>query len=484
MTKTEGDRPRRRLASLWHTLRFRFALWTAGLLLAVLTIFGAVVYVSLAQGLSASLDDALRLNASQAAAAVEVENGRLDIPNSFIEGPENTDLRAQGFTLRLLAADGSVLRALGPDRSLAVVAEDLAAAHRQQPTFTTVHVLGGSAPVRVYTVPIVDNNQVVGIVQVAQSLAGEQEALRRLLVTLLGGGPFLVIGAGLGGYALAARALAPIDGITRTAHRISGEDLSARLNLPATEDEVGRLAATFDEMLGRLDNSFRRERQFAADASHELRTPLSAMQAILSVIREKRRTATEYEQALDDLVEEADRLRALTENLLLLARGGKPWTSSRERVNLSVLLSDVVESLRPLAETSGLSLACAIPDDLVVLGDMDGLIRLFWNLVDNAIKYTRQGSITVSAEQQDGSTVSVLVSDTGPGISAEHLPHVFDRFYRVGESRTTPGAGLGLAIAQEIARAHGGSIEVTSIAGKGSTFVVHLPLRPEQSAAL
>jgi len=483
VTKTEGDRPRRRLASLWHTLRFRFALWTAGLLLAVLTIFGAVVYVSLAQGLSASLDDALRLNASQAAAAVEVENGRLDIPNSFIEGPENTDLRAQGFTLRLLAADGSVLRALGPDRSLAVVAEDLAAAHRQQPTFTTVHVLGGSAPVRVYTVPIVDNNQVVGIVQVAQSLAGEQEALRRLLVTLLAGGPFLVIGAGLGGYALAARALAPIDGITRTAHRISGEDLSARLNLPATEDEVGRLAATFDEMLGRLDNSFRRERQFAADASHELRTPLSAMQAILSVIREKRRTATEYEQALDDLVEEADRLRALTENLLLLARG-KPWTSSRERVNLSVLLSDVVESLRPLAETSGLSLACAIPDDLVVLGDMDGLIRLFWNLVDNAIKYTRQGSIAVSAEQQDGSTVSVLVSDTGPGISAEHLPHVFDRFYRVGESRTTPGAGLGLAIAQEIARAHGGSIEVASIAGKGSTFVVHLPLRPEQSAAL
>jgi signal transduction histidine kinase len=208
------------------------------------------------------------------------------------------------------------------------------------------------------------------------------------------------------------------------------------------------------------------------------------MQAILSVIREKRRTPTEYEQALDDLVEEADRLRALTENLLLLARGGNRWAASREVVNLSLLLCDVVESLRPLAEARGLSLACATPDDLVVLGDMDGLIRLFWNLVDNAIKYTRQGSITVSAEQQDGSTVSVLVTDTGPGISPEHLPHVFDRFYRVGESRTTPGAGLGLAIAQEIARAHGGSIEVTSIAGKGSTFVVHLPLRPDESAAL
>jgi heavy metal sensor kinase len=304
-----------------------------------------------------------------------------------------------------------------------------------------------------------------------------QDTLNRLLAALLIGVPLLAVVAGLGGYWLAARALAPIDRITVTARRISAKDLSARLNLPATDDEVGRLAATFDGMLARLDASFRRERQFTADASHELRTPLAAMQAIVSTVSQKRRSPATYEQALADLAEEIERLRSLTEALLLLARRDAHPAEPRERIDLSTLLCDVAESLRPLAEAKDLTLTCAIPAGLTVGGDTDGLIRLFANLLDNAIKYTDQGQITLRAEPPANGLVQVTVADTGRGIPAEHLPRVFDRFYRVDKARTERGVGLGLAIARDIARAHDGTIAVSSTVDEGTTFTVQLPVR-------
>jgi signal transduction histidine kinase len=198
------------------------------------------------------------------------------------------------------------------------------------------------------------------------------------------------------------------------------------------------------------------------------------MQAILGMIREKRRTPEEYEQALDDLNEESDRLRTLVENLLRLARGEKQNNNLFEEVNLSILLKDVSDSLRPLAETKNLSLNCETPENLIVFGDSDELIRLFVNLLDNAIKYTERGKISISANHNEKSVVA-KVSDTGIGIPAEHISHIFDRFYRVEESRTLRGAGLGLAIAKEIVRAHHGEIEVRSKIGQGTVFAVSLP---------
>ena len=295
-----------------------------------------------------------------------------------------------------------------------------------------------------------------------------------MLATLLLGGALLTVVAAMGGYALAARALRPIDQMTRTARRISAEDLSARLDLPATDDEVGRLAATFDEMLGRLDDSFQRERQFTANASHELRTPLAAMQAILEVVRAQPRTPAEYEAAIDDLAEEADRLRTLVDRLLYLARNDARRSDVRQPVELAFLLADIVDSLEPLAEQKGVVLSLATPSKLAMRGDGDSLVRLFVNLLDNAIKYTAQGSVAVSATAE-AAWVTVAVSDTGAGIAAEHLPHIFDRFYRVDAARTSRGSGLGLAIAHDIARAHGGDITVASQPGQGTTFTVALP---------
>jgi signal transduction histidine kinase len=228
--------------------------------------------------------------------------------------------------------------------------------------------------------------------------------------------------------------------------------------------------------LSRLDGSFKRERQFTADASHELRTPLAAMQVILSTVRERRRSPEEYEQALADLAEETDRMQALAEGLLLLARREAAHPAPHETIDMSLLLCDIVESLSPLAETKGLSLSCTAPPQLTLQGDQDSLIRLFSNLLDNAIKYTERGEIVVRADRTGDGLLRVTVSDTGCGIPAEHVPHIFDRFYRAEASRTQCGAGLGLTIAMDIARAHGGTIQVDSAVGAGTTFSVLLSI--------
>jgi len=448
-----------------NTLRFRFALWTSALVLIVLVIFGVYVYGSMARGLSAALDNSLTINASQVAAGLNIDNGKLILPESLIEDPENSDLRGLRFTIRILNPQGTPLQEFGPYHSLPVSLTQSFSNFTDPTSETTV---------RIYNQPVYDNNQFIAIVQVAQSLDDIQATLQRLLFTLLVSVPILVSIAGISGYFLASRALFPIDQITATARRISAEDLSARLNISSTDDEVGRLTQTLNDMLARLDDSFQRERQFTNDASHELRTPLTAMQAILGVIREKRRTPKEYEQALDDLNEEADRLRTLVENLMRLARGEKRSDNLYETVNLATLINDVSDSLRPLAEAKKLTLHCNTSENLMVLGDSDELIRLFVNLLDNAIKYTENGEISISAKKDEKSAI-VTVSDTGIGIPAEHIPHIFDRFYRVEESRTLRGAGLGLAIVKEIVSAHHGTVEAHSIIGKGSTFVITLP---------
>jgi heavy metal sensor kinase len=459
---------------LLQTLRVRFALWTAGLLLAALALFGLFVFANMSRSLSAGVDETLRFTALQLVAEVEVHGNDIFI-ESFMEDPQYAQLREQGLSVRLFNLDGQPVQAFGPYQDLPQ--PQGAPINPDQPgEFITLTDPGSRDPVRVYSVHIVEGGEGVGTLQVAQNLKNVQRTLDLLLTTLLIGGPLVVVGAGCGGYFLAAQALTPIDKITRTARQISANDLSARLNLSETDDEVGRLAATFDSMLARLDHAFRRERQFTADASHELRTPLSAMQAIIGSTLARRRASAEYEQAIRDLGLEAEKMRALTEGLLHLARSDAAQQPVKfEALDLSILLKDVADSFRPLAEERGLELIDDVPDDgLTLMADADGLIRLFVNLLDNAIKYTEQGVITVSARRQDDKRLTVTITDTGVGIAPEHVSHIFDRFYRIDPSRSKEGIGLGLAIASRVARAHGGDITVQSQVGQGTTFIVQL----------
>ncbi len=456
------------------TLRIRLSMWVAALLLVVLIGFGAFVYESLERGLEATVDDSLRLAATQTDASLNVENGKIDFRDMQPENDTFASLQERGLTVRILDPAGGILHTLGPNRAIPVGHAVVEVIRMGRPSFETLRDPRNAASVRVYTLPIREEGQTIGFVQVAQTLGVVHDSLRQLLSALLLGGPLLVLIAAAGGFLLASRTLAPIDRITSTARRISAEGLGARLDIPLTNDEVGRLAATFNEMLARLEDAFRRERRFTADASHELRTPLTAMQVILSVVREKPRAAEDYEQALSDISDEVERLRTLTEDLLRLARGDTRGTTTRETVDLSEMLRDVIESLRPLAETKRLAFVCSIADGLVLPADQDALIRLFINIMDNAVKFTERGSIKVDAHAGPHEYV-VMVSDTGIGIPAEHLLHVFERFYRVDKSRSGRGAGLGLAIAKEIALAHGGSIELASTPGSGTTATVRLP---------
>jgi len=246
--------------------------------------------------------------------------------------------------------------------------------------------------------------------------------------------------------------------------------------MPSNDDEVGRLATTFDTMLAQLDDAFRRERQFTSDASHELRTPLAAMQTILNSTMTRRRTPAEYEQALTDLSAEIHRMRTLIEELLHLARRDSDHsTFNYEPVDLSLLLDDVLDSLYPLAEKKGLGFTRKIEKHIVVTGDRDALVRLFANVLGNAIKYTQTGGIIVLASTRQN-LCEIVIQDSGIGISTEHLPHIFDRFYRVEHARSTEGTGLGLSIALEIARTHNGDIHIDSIVGKGTTVTIQLPV--------
>lgn len=461
--------------SAWRTLRFRFAFWVGSLLLVTQLIMGAFVYVRLQSRLLDTVDDSLRLNAVQIRAVVEAQEGMIAAPDSTDYSSLSADLQEQSLTARILSPQGEILQAFGIYRDISVNPSVIETVQRHRERLLTIADPNEiDENLRIFAVPILHQGELVGIVEVTQTLDSVNDTLEQLLVLFQLGVPVSVVIAALGGYELASRALSRVDRITAMAHRISAENLSARLDLPATNDEVGRLATMFDLMLDRLDASFQRERQFTADASHELRTPLAATRTILDTIRSRRRTVEEYEHALDDLADETIRLQNLVADLLHLARNDTAVTSTLEVIDLSALLQDITESLRPLAESKGLRFLSTVADGLSIVGDRDQLIRLFVNLLDNAIKFTDTGEIRIGGETGPKNLLKITVADTGRGISAEHLSHIFDRFYRIDRSRTTVGTGLGLALALSIARAHGGTIKVESDVGKGSEFIVWL----------
>ena len=468
--------PRLRLKRLRvRSLRTRFGIAVAVLMILALWLFGTYVYITVEHNLRRSLDDSLEVSASQAAATVTPSGSNLVLGESTPDSNSALEpLLLENYTVRYLDASGKQLGGFGPMLAYPLDLKTLQRAMSGDDQFSTVSEPKTDRDYREYTVAVESAaGTLAGYVQVMHDMQSVSEALESLLAALLLGGAVVTLAGGLAAYLLARRALAPIDTITKTARRISGHDLSARLGLPVVDDEVGRLAFTFDEMLQRLDDSFQRERRFTADASHELRTPLAAMEAILDVVRAEPRKPAQYVEALDDLAHETARLRALVDDLLRLARGGRESTSF-EKVDLGVLVEDVVDALRPLAEGKDLSLDCAGEEDLTISGDTDSLIRLFVNLLDNALKFTQHGGVKVTVRAA-GETVAVDITDTGVGIPASDLATIFERFSRGDSSRATPGSGLGLALARQIAEAHGGTLTVTSVEGEGSTFTVTLP---------
>lgn len=317
----------------------------------------------------------------------------------------------------------------------------------------------------------------IGWLQVTRSQDDARAPLATLLLQILTAIPLTLAIAAGGGLFLARRALTPIEQIVCRARQISTTDLSQRLGPPNYNDEVGHLVTTLDEMLERLSQAFKRQQQFTGDASHELRTPLAVIRSQAETALSCARAPDEYRRALVSIRDQAEWMSDLVSKLLFMARSDDGREQlTLETLNLADLVEGVASEFRKPAEDKGLRLTTSIEDTVAVKGDQTRLTQLLTNLVDNAIKYTPAGRVSIGLERR-GRWAVVKIEDTGIGIPPEHLPHVFERFYRVDKarSRSEGSFGLGLSISDWIARSHGGRIDVQSLVGTGTTFSVYLP---------
>ena len=345
-------------------------------------------------------------------------------------------------------------------------------------TFETLEGLG-PYPVRVLTHPVREAGRITSLIQVGMSLESVSVTRRRFLLVMAAVLPLAVLLAGSGGWLLARRALRPVDRMTEAARRISAEHLDERVHTTGTGDELDRLAATLNDMLGRLDVTFRQIRQFSADASHELQTPLTILQGELEVALRAPRTPDEYQRVLTSALEESDRIASLVEGLLLLSRADAGvLRMDHQPVDLARLVAEVCEQGQVLANARGVTLDLEPLTPMTIQGDHQHLRRLLLNLVDNGIKYTLAGGRVTLALHQDGAWAVLRVADTGIGLAPEEQARIFQRFYRApaAVSRGEEGSGLGLCIAHSIVEAHGGYVQVESAEGHGSIFTVFLPL--------
>lgn len=461
------------LGAASRTIRVRLTLWYVALLAIILLTFSGFLYVNLSGRLRSQQDQTLSTEARQLVTSLEVQDGRVSLSGDG----EN---RGSGSVVTLYGPRGIQLIDSSAPRPLLRQSASLAQTTAAAPAIDTVRLADGSAW-RVLTVPLIENGNTVGVLQIARSEAGISAALGQLKLLMGIAVPATLLLAIVGGLFLAGRALNPIDRMTRTVQHLGADDLSKRLGFHGVDDEIGRLAATFDQLLNRVDRAFQRQRQFTADASHELRTPLALIRSQLELSLERSRTPSEYRQVLASLYDDVQRMTQLLSDLLLLARaddGGE--VAACEPLDLGELVRGVVTALEPLARTRGVRLEHNLAGPAMVAGDQTRLTQLLVNLVDNGLKYTRRGGSVVISVRRARTSAILEVADTGVGIDAEHLPHLFERFYRVDKarSRAAGGAGLGLAICQWIAETHGGSIAVTSRPGYGTTFTVTLPSLP------
>jgi two-component system OmpR family sensor kinase len=466
------------------SIRLRMTLWYTTILATVVVAFGAALYYLLTFTLLTSIERQLQMTAERVADAAQVRISPFSLER-VIELPNLDVLATPGVYIQVFSLDAGRIvdrsASLG-EAALPLDEDTLAELLAGQSQAQTVEA--GGQRLRVQSIPLAIAGRIEGAVQVGTSLAQVDQTQRQLLsIEIAGGLLAIVVSAGLGAL-LARAALRPIDEITRAALAISrAEDLSRRIEVGGPADEVGRLAATFNEMLARLEALFRMQRRFTADVSHELRTPLTTVQGNIDLLHRGLADDPEARRvALADIESEVARMSRLVNDLLLLARLDAGIELERRPVELDTLLLEVYRQARLMSD--GVEVRLGHEDQVVVLGDEDRLRQLLLNLADNAIKYTPAGGLVSLSLYHEGDSARIEVADTGVGIPPEDLapgpkgrPLIFERFYRADPARSSQsgGTGLGLSIVDWIVEAHGGRIEIESGIGRGSTFTVWLP---------
>jgi heavy metal sensor kinase len=460
--------------SMLHA-RTRLTLWYVALLAGTLIVLGGLGQWLTQRSLYAGQDDVLRSKATAVASEVDMEKGKIEFPD---DGPRNVmPSVATGLDIvRVWDRDHAQVFGQTPGADFPVVATDaLDQVLAGRPRFETVSY--GADTYRMYVQPVERKGQVVGAMEIGRSEAEIHAALGQLRTMGLLGLVVALVVAWFGGSFLAARALRQIDRITRAAERLGAEDLSLRLAPSPVDDELGRLTAAFNAMLARLERAFERQRRFTADASHELRTPLSVIRSLAEVALTSPRDEAYDLRVFGNIAEETERLSRLIESLLLLARADEGTPLQFGPVNLDDVAVDAAERIAERAARQQVELVVTADERCPVRGDASWLLQLVTNLLDNALRHTSAGGRVSLRVAPDNDEIVLAVADTGAGIAPEHLPRLFERFYRadVARSRATGGAGLGLAICAWIAQTHEGQLSVESELGVGTTFTLRLP---------
>jgi two-component system OmpR family sensor kinase len=472
------------MAMIWvrkFLARQRLALWSALILVLTLVIIGALLMAALEANLRREVDEALLLRAQHVEHGIGVDqDGTLSsagVGAGLADLATLDEITAPGIYVQVLDRAGAVLLSSTnlPRGGLPVPADlvQQALAGRQ----TTITVPIGLERVRLLGRPVLAEGRVLGAVIVGESLHFLDVTLRDLrrllgLATLLA-----MLLALVGGWWLRRQAMRPVAEVTRVARDIAATGrFERRIAIPQTQDELRDLAATFNEMLARLERTFRRQRDFLADASHELRGPLTVIRGNLELLQMDL-AEVERGQSAAEATEEVKRMSRLVSDLLFLAAEDAQERLERQAVPLHELVSAAAERARGLdAGTHDVTIISN--DPTVVWGDRDRLGQMLWNLVENGLRYTEPGGTIALGLHNHGPVAELTVADTGVGIPAEHLPHIFERFYRVdgARSRRHGSTGLGLAIVKQVAEAHGGQVRVRSEPGAGTTFTVALPI--------
>ncbi len=466
------------------TIRVRLTLLYSSLLMAIITVFGIAVFGIMDRTLRMQVDH----NLHRALDDIEPEvlaifNERGELVYSPVLWQLDT-FRSPGMYVQLMLPDHEYPHNL--TQSLGTYHAPLDSATIQADSETYSSVIINRTSLRIITRPLIINSEVVGVLQAASSLETIEAATERLLRILLVGSLVALIFSVVLGNWLASRALSPISKITDTAQAIvAAEDLSRRIDDEGTQDELGSLITTINRMLERLENLFHTQRRFVADISHELRTPATAIQGHVELMQ---RVGHDPE-SLHAITKESGRMSQLVNDLLLLAQADAGRLAlAIAPVELDALLLKMFGVAQELSEGSvRVTLAAMCP--VIVEADEERLKQLLRQLIVNGLKYTPAGGKLTLSMRHEPNYVEISVSDTGSGIPEDHLPYIFDRFYRVDKARSRHGggSGLGLSIAMWIAEAHGGTLTVNSQKGEGSTFVLRLPLQhfqAEQSTSL
>jgi signal transduction histidine kinase len=500
----------------------RLTLWYVAVLALVLCVASVAIYAAEQRTLLAQLDGRISDRLRQLAGSYDLASGRLTAAadGEVAQGGEIVLLLTPGGRIVQVQAAGPLSAVKLPwdqvvqsllsvarsgngtvvEKGLTIAMPSAASKYGSAPT-----TVNSAAIYRLTGVPLTVGDRVAAllVVGIRSDVAQQMAALAQTLETVV---PLTLILCAGGGFWLAHRALRPVRTITHTAQGIGATDLGRRLSL-RSDDELGRLGATFDRMLDRLEAAFERERQFTADASHELRTPLAIVDLEASRALARERTTAEYRRAIAVMQQEAGYMSRLVDDLLLLARADSGQAVlQREQVDLSEIILDVAERLAPLAQRSAMRLCIETLPELGQWGDRAGLSRVLMNLIENALKYGagRGTQVRIAAGFRPLDAVPGIwlqVADDGPGIAAEHLPHLCERFYRVDQARTRgacaaepdaarevrpTGSGLGLAISRWIVTAHGGRLDIRSDFGHGTTAEIWLPVggTPQSRAAV